>query len=144
MLPGAGREAVVPAGSVHMYTTGTPPRQVVSQPDDTPVVTAHQGGDLEVRGPVGAEGTVCMPNHSNNVAYRKKKLQNTKALCHQVFPSIPGFAQLPDPPQGQMGGGNGHSTFVSFWGWLPPTSSLQDTGLHTLRRPPRTQAPWIL
>lgn len=97
--------------------TRTPPLQGVNQPDDTLIFIAHQGGDLEVCRPVGEEGMVCMSNHSSNAAYRKK-LQNTEALCHQIFPLAPHFPQLPDLPQGQLFGSArrlGHITSRALW-----------------------------
>lgn len=77
--------------------TGTPPLHGVNQPDDTLIFIAHQGGDLEVCRPGGEEGIVCMSNHSSNAAYRKK-LQNTEALCHQIFPLALRFPQRPNLP----------------------------------------------
>lgn len=95
----------------------TPPLQVVSQPDDTLIFIAQQGGDLEVHRPVREEGMVLMSNHSNNAAYRKR-LQNSEALCHQIFPLAPHFTQLSALAQRQLFGsvrGNGHIPSLALW-----------------------------
>lgn len=61
---------------------------------------------------------VCMLNHSNNAAYRKK-LQNTEALCHPIFPLAPRFTQLSDLPRGQLFGGvRGNGQIIAEAVWL--------------------------
>lgn len=104
-------EGEAPAAPCVAYT-GASPLQGLNQPDDIPDSAAHQGGDREVCRPGGEEGAVCMSDHSNSAAYRKK-LQNTEALCHPMFPLAPCFTQLPNLPPGQPFGllrGNGHIT----------------------------------